>query len=88
MLCDLRSECKPIVSEWIFKRKHNINSSLQTLKSRLVAKHFKQRKDIDYFDTCAPIVRITSIIMLFALASNYDVYICQLDVKTTLLHCI
>ena len=59
---------------------------LQTFKARLVAKGFKQKEGIDYFDTYAPVARITSIRVLFALASTYKLYIHQMDVKTTFLN--
>ena len=86
VLCDLPPGCKPIGCKWIFKRKRNTDGSILTFKARLVAKGFKQKEGIDYFDTYAPIARITSIRVLFALASIYDLYIHQMDVKTAFLN--
>ena len=71
VLVDLPSSTKPIGCKWVFRRKYNTDGSLQTFKAILVAKGFKQKEGIDYFDTYAPVARITSIRVLFALASIY-----------------
>ncbi|GJW43654.1 zinc finger, CCHC-type containing protein [Tanacetum coccineum] len=47
---------------------------------------FSQRQGVDYFDTYAPVARITSIRVLFALDSIYNSPIHQMDVKITLLN--
>ncbi|GKA50159.1 retrovirus-related pol polyprotein from transposon TNT 1-94 [Tanacetum coccineum] len=47
---------------------------------------FSQRQGVDYFDTYAPVARITSIRVLFALASLYNFPIHQMDVKTAFLN--
>ena len=51
-----------------------------------MAKGFKQREGIDYFDTYAPMARITSIQVFLALASIYKLIVHQMDVKTTFLN--
>ena len=85
VLVDLPPSSKPIGCKWVFRRKYNTDGSLQTFKARLVTKGFRQ-KGVDYFDTYAPVARITSIRVLFALASIHDLYIHQMDVKTTFLN--
>ena len=70
----------------MFRRKYNTDGSLQTFKSRLVAKSFRQKEEVYYFDTHAHIVRITSIRVLFALTSIYGLYVHKMDVKTTFLN--
>ena len=55
---------------------------IQTFKAILVATRFKQRECIDYFDTFASVARITSIMILFALALIHNLFV-QMDVKTT-----
>ena len=77
---------KPIGCKWVFRKKYNTNGSLQTFKAKLVAKGFKQKEGIDYFDTYAPVARITSIRVLMALASIFDLYVHQMDVKTAFLN--
>ena len=59
---------------------------MQTFKARLVAKDFTQKKGIDYFDTYAPVPKITSIKVLLALASIYQLYVHQMDIKTAFLN--
>ena len=51
-----------------------------------MAKGFKQREGVDYFDTYASVVRITSIRVLLALASIYKWIVHQMDVKTAFLN--
>ena len=51
-----------------------------------MAKGFTQLKDIDYFDTFAPVARMTSIRLLIALAAIHSLVIHQIDVKTAFLN--
>ena len=82
ILVDLPPGSKPIKNKWVFRRKFNFDGSIQTFKARLVAKGFAQKKGLDYFDTYAPVARITSIRILFALASINKLHVHQMDVKT------
>ena len=61
VLVDLPPGTKPIGCKWVFRRKYNTDGYLQTFKAKLVAKGFKQKECINYFDTYAPVARITSI---------------------------
>nr|GEU83250.1 hypothetical protein [Tanacetum cinerariifolium] len=47
---------------------------------------FRQKEGIDYFDTYAPVARITTIILLLALAAIHNLVIHQMDVKTAFLN--
>ena len=78
--------CETIGCKWAFRRKYRIDGTIQTFKIRLVAKGFRQREGIDYFDTYAPVARIASICVLIALASIYKLVVHQMDVKTTFLN--
>ena len=51
-----------------------------------MAKGFRQRKGIDYFDTYAPVARIISIRVLVALESIYKLMVHQMDVKIIFLN--
>ncbi|KAK4397615.1 Retrovirus-related Pol polyprotein from transposon RE1 [Sesamum angolense] len=55
--------------KWIFKKKLKPDGSFDKFKARLVAKDFKQKKEIDYFDTYSPVARLTTIRVLIALVS-------------------
>ncbi|GKA83846.1 zinc finger, CCHC-type containing protein [Tanacetum coccineum] len=46
---------------------------------------FRQKEGIDYFDTYAPVARITTIRLLLALATIHNLVIHQMNVKTTFL---
>ena len=86
VLVDLPQGSKPIGCKWVFKRKLKPDGSIDKYKARLVAKGFKQSKGIDYFDTYAPVARISSIRILISLASIFNLKIHQMDVKTAFLN--
>ncbi|KRZ66219.1 Retrovirus-related Pol polyprotein from transposon TNT 1-94 [Trichinella sp. T8] len=44
------------------------------------------QKEIDYFETFAPVVRYESVRTLLAIAADEDLEILQFDVKTAFLH--
>ncbi|KAL2247898.1 UNVERIFIED_CONTAM: Retrovirus-related Pol polyprotein from transposon TNT 1-94, partial [Sesamum indicum] len=86
VLVDLSLGCSTIGCKWIFKKKLKPNGTIDKFKARLVAKEFKQKERIYYFDTYAPVARLTTIQVLIALASLYNLPIYQMDVKTTFLY--
>ena len=45
--------------------------SVDKYKARLVAKNFRKRKNIDFFDTFSPITRITSIRVFISIAETH-----------------
>ena len=55
-------------------------------QGQLVAKGFKQKEGLDYFDTYSPIARIISIRTLVAIVSAFSLEIHQMDVKTPFLN--
>ena len=52
----------------------------------MVAKGYRQKQNVDYFDTYAPVTRIASIRILFVIASIYKFIVHQIDVKTVFLN--
>ena len=56
-MIDLPPGAKSIGCKWIFKKKFEPDGSINKYKTRLVAKGYNKKKDIDYFDTFAPITR-------------------------------
>ncbi|KAL2253467.1 UNVERIFIED_CONTAM: Retrovirus-related Pol polyprotein from transposon TNT 1-94 [Sesamum indicum] len=86
VLVDLPPGCTTIGCKWIFKRKLKPDGTVDKFKARLVAKGFKQKEGIDYFDTYSPVARLTTIQVLIALASVYNLPIHQIDVKTAFLY--
>ena len=85
-LVDLPPGSKPIGCKWIFKKKMKVDGTIDKFKARLVVKGFIQKEGIDYFDTYAPVARISTIRVLIALAFIYKLQIHQMDVKTTFLN--
>ena len=62
------------------------DGSIDKFKVRLVAKGFKQKTNLDFFDTFSPVTRITSIRLLIAIAAIFNLKIHQMDVKTAFLN--
>ncbi|GKC84179.1 zinc finger, CCHC-type containing protein [Tanacetum coccineum] len=86
VLSDLPPCCKPLGCKWIFKRKMKVDGTIDKFKARLVIQGFRQKEGIDYFDTYAPVARITTIRLLLALTAIHNLVIHQMDVKTTFLN--
>ena len=63
------------------QKKLKPNGSIDKFKARLVAKAFKQKVDLDFFDTFSPVTRITSIRLLIAIVAIFYLQIHQMDVK-------
>ncbi|CAL8091268.1 unnamed protein product [Prunus armeniaca] len=85
-LVDIPPGNRPIGYKWIFKKKLKADGTIDKYKARLVAKGYRQKEGLDFFDTYSPVTRITSIRMLIAIASIYDMEIHQMDVKTAFLN--
>ena len=84
-LVDLPKAAKVVGNKWVFKCKCNQDGS--TLhRARLVAKGFTQTHGTDYHETFAPVVRRTTIRILFATAVNHDLKIHHWYIKTAFLH--
>ena len=49
-------------------------------------KGFKQKEDIDFFDTFSPFTKVTSIRLLIAIVAIHNLMIHKIDVKTTFLN--
>ncbi|KAG8492601.1 hypothetical protein CXB51_010050 [Gossypium anomalum] len=77
---------KVIGVKWVFQGKQNADGSLNKLKARLVVKGFSQKYGLDYMETFAPVVRLDTVRLLFALAAQRHWLIHQLDVKSAFLN--
>nr|GFA50173.1 hypothetical protein [Tanacetum cinerariifolium] len=72
ILFDFPPGCKPLGCKWIFKKKMKVDGTIDKFKARLVIHVFRQKEGIDYFDTYAPVPRITTIGLLLALAAIHN----------------
>ncbi|XP_023750147.1 uncharacterized protein LOC111898476 [Lactuca sativa] len=84
--CYSASNSRAVRSEWIFKKKTNMEGKVQTFKERLVAKGYTQIQGIDYEDTFSPVAKIKSIRIFMAIAAYSDFEIWKMDVKTAFLN--
>ena len=85
-LVDLPSGCKTIGCKWVLRKKLKLDGSIDKFKARLVVKGFKQKVDLNFFDTFSPVTRITSIRLLIAIATIFYLKIHQMDVKIVFLN--
>ena len=63
---------KLVSCKWVFKVKHNADGTVDRYKARLVARGFTQTEGVDYHDTYAPVVKMTSIRVLLSIVAIHD----------------
>ncbi|GJZ78393.1 retrotransposon protein, putative, ty1-copia subclass [Tanacetum coccineum] len=83
---DLPHNCKTVGTNWLFKKKTNMDGNIHTYKARLVAKCFTQTYMVDYEETFSPVADIKAIRTLIDITTFYDYEIWKMDVKTTFLN--
>ena len=78
---------KEIGCKWVYAQKEGFPSKNDVrYKARLVAKGYAQKEGIDYNEVFSPVVKHSSIHILFALVAQFNMELVQMDVKTTFLH--
>lgn len=75
-----------VTNRWIFKKKMNIDGSVERFKARLVARGFTQEYGVNYYETFSPVVRFTSIRIMLAIAGDRKMKMKQFDVRTAFLN--
>ncbi|KAA0040427.1 Retrovirus-related Pol polyprotein from transposon TNT 1-94 [Cucumis melo var. makuwa] len=73
-------------NKWVYRIKQEEHTSKPRYKARLVVKGFNQKKDIDFDEIFAPVVKMSSIRVVLGLAASLDLEVEQMDVKTAFLH--
>ncbi|GJY13443.1 zinc finger, CCHC-type containing protein [Tanacetum coccineum] len=68
------------------QKKLKVDGTIEKFKARLVIQGFRQKSGINYFDTYAPVARISTIRLLITMASIHNLIIHQMDVKTAFLN--
>ena len=69
----------------MFKHKKDQYGRITHLKACIVARGFSQVYEVDYLETFAPVAKLASIRILFAIAAAMDLEIHQMDVVTAFL---
>lgn len=70
---------------WVFTKKFDVDNNVR-YRARLVAKGFSQKPGIDYNETFAPVIRHSTLRLLFALSVKMKMNITHLDVTTAFLN--
>jgi transposase InsO family protein len=75
-----RPKDKKVVStKWVFLVKETPDGRIERFKARLVARGFSQQEGLDFEDTFAPVIRLESLRVLFAIAVLYGLKAHLLD---------
>jgi hypothetical protein len=72
--------------KWVYKVKYDASGNFDRYKARLVARGFTQCRGIDYQETFSPVVRHSTMRILFSIANQYNLSIDHLDVATAFLN--
>lgn len=85
-LVDLLFGKTPIIAQWIFKLKSEVNGEPVRYKAHLVICGFQQRHDIAYQEVFAFVIRWESIRTVASIATLNNWEIHHMDVQTTFLN--
>jgi hypothetical protein len=77
---------EPVKSKWVYIVKRYPNDKIEGYKARLVAKGYSQTYGIDYDETFALVVKMSTLRTLLSCASTFGWPLYQLDVKNAFLH--
>ena len=72
-------------SKWIFAIKRDANNEIVRFKARLVARGFSQAYGVDFWDTFAPVAKLTTYRLIFALATLEQWELHGVDITTAFL---
>ena len=71
---------------WAFKIKRFPDGLVRKLKSRWCCRGDRQVKDVDFFDTCAPVVKWTTVRLLLILTAQLALATKQVDCTAAFVH--
>ncbi|XP_019099751.1 PREDICTED: uncharacterized protein LOC109132539 [Camelina sativa] len=83
---DLPKNKKAIGCQWVFRIKHRSDGTIERYKARLVVLGNRQVAGVDYGETFAPVVKMTTVRSFLSVvaARNWEVH--QMDVHNAFLH--
>lgn len=73
-------------SKWIYKIKRKSDGTLDRYKARFVGKGFTQTSGFNYFQTFAPVAKMTTIRLILSIAAIKNWHINKLDVTNSFLN--
>ena len=85
LLVDRTDDMNVIGSRWVYKWKRDHTGAIVRWKARLVVQGFTQVHGLDFFDTYAPVAKMSSVRLVLAIAALLDLELHQLDVDTAFL---
>lgn len=77
---------KLIGVQWVYRTKYKPNGEVSKYKARLVAKGYSQEYGVDYEEIFAPVARMETVRLMFAIAAQKQWLVCQLDIKSAFLN--
>lgn len=82
---DAPDNASVVQCKWVLKKKRDCDNRVR-YRARLVAKGFTQKLGVDYQETFSPVIRHSTLRLLFALSVQLDMDITHLDVTTAFLN--
>ena len=84
-LVDLPKDISIVNCKWVFKQKIDVNNKIR-YRARLVARMFNQQSGMDFSDIFSPVVRHSTLRILFALSVKLNLDIYHLNESTAFLN--
>ena len=75
-----------VKTKWLYKTKSDSDGNVVKYKARLVGQGYSQIFGKDYYDTYAPVARLSSLRLVYALSVLYGAELYMLDVNTAFLN--
>ncbi|CAK1555486.1 unnamed protein product [Leptosia nina] len=84
-IVDAPDSASVVQCKWVLKKKIDCDNKVRH-RARLVAKGFTQRAGVDYDETFSPVIRHSTLRLLFSLSVQLDMNVTHLDVTTAFLN--